>query len=568
MKRKFLYSVAVLTSISMLSACVGDLDAEPIDTKTKTADVAFASSESYAQYANYAYSYYSLVSQSDPGTSDIAVSDAGQSEFIRQYQFLNELSTDAMKCIWGDDYIDGVQYQRWTTTNTAVIAVYLRALKGVAICNQFLDESVSGDSAVTGRGHGDMLDEVRAYRGELRLLRAIYYEILLDMFGNPPLALPEHIGSTVFPSQLGRQGLFEWVENECLELIDGDELPATRVAYPRLSKGAAYAVLARMYLNAEVYTGTARWQDAQTYAEKCIAEGGYSLCPNYSYMFRQDNSTNGAQNEFIVAALYDSNTTQSWGGTTHLISSSINSDMMNSVAANLMATGELASGYDQVYIEQWNGYHVSNEFVMDNFDLQGVVWDGSKPFGYDREASDKRALFYNEGFSQTFNNSSSEITSGWACLKWLPLTSAGVPWMITQNQKFSSADFPIFRLAEMYLISAEAEARMNGNTLTATNTGYQRISQLRQRANGASDVMPATIDLDYILRERTRELMWEGHRRPDLIRYGYYTSSTYPWPYKAGILEGNATIDSYRTIFPIIQSDMQVNDNLVQNPGY
>lgn len=561
MKKILLYSVALLTSVSMFSACVGDLDTVPMAETTITADKAFAESDSYDQYVNYAYSYFSLVSQGDPGTSDIAVSDAGQSEFTRQYMFLNELSADGLKCIWGDDYVDGLQYGRWTTTNAAIMAVYLRGLKGVAICNQFLHETVSSDGAVTGRGHEDRLDDVRAYRSEMRLLRAVYYAILLDLYGNPPLVLPENIGSTNFPTQLGRAGLFAWIENELKELIADEYLPATRVTYPRLSKGAAWAVLARLYLNAEVYTGTARWSDAQTAAEKVIAEGGYQLNSNYANLFRQDNSTNGAQNEFIVAATYDAQKTQSWGGTTHLVYASVNSDLR-------LIVSSLFGHSSDIYKNQWNGYHVSDDFVMTNFELQGVEWGQNTSWGYSREASDKRAMFTNAGFAKEFENEVSDITTGWACLKWVPLTSDNQPLLTQLDIEFSSADFPIFRLAEMYLISAEAEARQKGGSLSSSDQGYKRIQALRQRANGATDVMPMTIDLDYILKERARELYWEGHRRTDLIRYGLFTTSAYPWPFKGGVPDGKAAIDGYRTVYPIITTDLAANPNLVQNEGY
>jgi hypothetical protein len=86
-------------------------------------------------------------------------------------------------------------------------------------------------------------------------------------------------------------------------------------------------VLARLYLNAEVYTGTARWSDAKTAAEKVITEGGYELCDNYKYLFYQDNTTNGAQKEFIIAAMYDTKTTPSYGGTTHLAVAAVNETM-------------------------------------------------------------------------------------------------------------------------------------------------------------------------------------------------------------------------------------------------
>lgn len=565
MKQILKYSLALLASGAMFTSCLSDLDTQPLSENVSTVDQAFAAPESYSQYANYAYAYFSFVSQGDPGSSDIAVDNAGQSEYIRQYMGLNEMSTDSFKVCdaWSDDYVKPLQYNKWTGTNAAVMAVYLRGLKAVAMCNEFLSDAVSSDAAVLGRGHEAVLDDVRAYRSELRLLRALHYEILLDLFGNPPMVTYEGTLSGALPKQLGRTELFKWVESELLALTEDEYLPAKPVSYPRLSKGAAWAILARMYLNAEVYTGTARWEDAKNAAEKVINEGGYELCSDYKKLFLQDNSTNGAQKEFIVAAMYDSAKTQSYGGTTHLVQASVN---------ETMATKEihLLFGLENpIYNGQWNGYHVSDEFVMENFDLQGVVWGGSTvDWGYDVARSDYRAAFYNYGFTQEFVNESSEITTGWACLKWLPLDSNNYSLMADKGYAFSSADFPIFRLAEMYLIAAEADARIKGGSLSSGDDGYGYLETIYQRANGEEAVLPFSVDLDWILKERVRELMWEGHRRVDLIRYGLFLTAENPWPYKNGIKSGVAAIESHRTVYPIITSDMLTNPGLEQNEGY
>ena len=581
MKKIFVYGVSVLMSASLAVSCLNDLDTKPLDETVFTADKAFADPSSYDQYLNYAYSYFSLVSQGDAGSSDIAVSDAGQSEFIRQYTVLNEMTTDALKCVWGDDYVASVNYDRWTGSTSSVMAVYLRGMKAIAICNQFLDEAVSGDSEVIGRGHEAKLGDVRRYRAELRLLRAVYYSVMLDMFGNPPLVLPEHIGSSDFPRQMstdfkeGRRMMFEWIEGELKSLTADDNLATSRseVEYPRFTKGAAYAVLARLYLNAEVYTGTARWQDAMDASKWVIEKGGYELCPNYGDLFLQDNSTNGAQKEFIIAALYDCDTTQSYGGTTHLLYSAINSDMQPIISAalaekygktypNLNAnedSKEEEKNTPNIYRNQWNGYHCSEDFIAKNFDIDfNAVASGPFP-----EAKDGRALLYK--FEDSFTNETSVITSGYSCIKWLPIDKYGNYITNANSKDFSSADFPLYRLAEMHLIYAEACVRLNGS-LDADGRNY--LLALGERANGAGYTLPASIDADWILSERVRELMWEGHRRVDLIRFGYFTSSSYTWPYKAGIADGRAAIDAHRTVFPIINSDLVANSNLVQNPGY
>lgn len=565
MKQILKYSLALLASGAMFTSCLSDLDTQPLSQNISTADQAFAKPESYSQYANYAYAYFSFVSQGDPGSSDIAVDNAGQSEYIRQYMDLNEMAADSFKvcAAWSDDYVKPLQYGSWNGTNAAVVAVYQRGLKAVAMCNEFLSDAVSGDAAVIGRGHEAVLDDVRAYRSELRLLRALHYEILMDLFGNPPMITYEGMTSGALPTQMGRAELFKWIEGELLALTEDEFLSDKPVAYPRVSKGAAWAILARMYLNAEVYTGTPRWSDAKNAAEKVINEGGYELCPDYKYLFLQDNSTNGAQKEFIVAAMYDSVKTQSYGGTTHLVQASVNENM---------ATKEihLLFGLENpIYNGQWNGYHVSNEFVMENFNLQGVVWGGSEiGWGYDVARSDYRAAFYNYGFAQEFNNETSDITSGWACLKWVPLDSNNYSLMADKGYAFSSADFPIFRLGEMYLIAAEADARMKGGELTTGDAGYNHLLTLYRRANGEEATIPFTVDLDWILKERVRELMWEGHRRVDLIRYGLFLTAEYPWPYKNGIKSGVAAMESHRSVYPIITSDMITNPGLKQNQGY
>jgi len=547
--------VLAAASLLMLTSCIKDLDTLPLNETDATSETAYANPENYLNGLAYIYGYWALVSQNNPGSSDLDFNDAGQSELIRMYMVLNELSTDSFKIIWGDNYISPIQYHKWTSAdNEAIIAVYTRCMKGITLVNEYLIQT--SDGRLEERGHSSSTDLVHQYRAEARFNRALFYYLLLDLYGNPPFALEENIGGEL-PEQIGRANLYAWIEEELLGLANGAEMPEKGdVPYPRATKGAVWAVLARMYLNAEVYTGTAQWQKAKD-AAKNVIDMGYTLHDNYQELFMQDNTTNGATNEFIYAISYDKDNTQSWGGTTHLVSSTLSADANTNIGKELGLS-------TRINPESWNGYHVADDYVQ-RFHLAGVEWGATLGLGYNRAQSDKRAFFYNLGSVLEFDNTTTD--TGWRCWKFTGLYSDGHAVSDSEsNYKFSSIDFPLFRLAEMYLIYAEADARLNGGYVSdPTAKGY--IAQLRSRA-GVTASTPTSIDLDWLLDERARELMWEGHRRTDLIRYGYFTAMTFPWTLKGGVANGKVSLPEYREIYPIILDDLNANPKLVQNPGY
>ena len=555
---KLINKISILALALMFSSCLGDLNTVPLKKTDMLAGDAYSSDASYLNALAYINGYYMLVGQSDAGANDLGYKDAGQSEFLRQWHCLNEMTTDALKCVWGDTYVPELCTNSWSTTNLALDCVYTRALKGITLVNEYLLNTT--DSMLESRGQSHLKEVVRGYRAEARFHRAMFFYVLMDIVGNPPFPMPEDIGG--LPKQIERADLFDWLEEELLDLASAEsDMPAYgAVPYPRPTKGAVWALLSRMYLNAEVYTGEARWQDAKDASEEVI-KMGYQIHDSFENLFRQDNTTNGAVEEFIFAIAYDRVTTQSWGGTTTLVSASIDSDMNKALAAALnVPNAEFIGG------DKWAGYHTTDEYVQ-NFELTGVEWGTDDAFGFDRTKNDKRALVSNFGCTQTFDPE--VMASGWYCWKFCGLDSEGkctqVEAEVTEgNFKLSSADFPMFRLAEIYLNYAEADARLNGGTV-ADQKAKDYISELRTRAGVST---PASIDVEWILQERARELMWEGHRRVDLIRYGKYTSSSFPWPQKNGILSGNSAIPEYRTIFPLIQSDYSAHGSLKQNPNY
>lgn len=551
---KKIYSILILAiSALALSSCVWDLDTHLLNETEKTADEAYATEADYLAALTYINAYYNFVSAGDPGTSDISVKDSGQSELVRQYINLNELSVDSFKCAWAaDSYVAELQNDRWTATeNAATIAVYTRCLKGITLVNEFLIQTEA--DKLEARGHQSLAGTIAGYRAEARFHRALFFYFLMDLFGNPPFPTTANIMGDA-PEQIKRADLFNWIEGECNDLLSGSDMPAKgAVPYPRPTKGSVQALLARMYLNAEVYTGTARWQDAKNAAEAVIRMG-YILHPNYQELFMQDNTESGAAaDEFIFGIEYDRDHAQSWGGTTTLCSAFVGGSANSKI-------GSLLGLNSTIMPEDWDGYHVAPDYVA-RFELKGENWDGDG-FGYDRARSDKRAFFYNEGEPDFI---ATVTKTGWRCWKWSSLKSDGtILDRNSDNFKFSSSDFPIFRLAEMYLIYAEADARMN-NGKTTDATALSLIQALRDRAGVE---MPDEVTLDWLLDERARELMLEGHRRTDLIRYGYFTSASFPWANKGGVKNGKVALPSYRTLYPLLTSDINANSNLVQNPGY
>jgi len=541
MKKIIITIVAVLA----FASCEKDLNTLPLNDYDQTSEVAYNDPGSYLKGLAYINAYYNFVSQNDPGKSDLSFDDAGQSELLRQWLNMNDLPTGSLDIGWGDSYISSIAAHTWTNAdNNAIIAVYTRCMKGIALVNEFLLQTT--DSKLSARGHNSNKAEVEGYRAEAKFHRAMFYYILLDEFGIPPFATEDNIGGAL-PEQKTRADLAKWVEDELLALVaDGSAMPKKgQVAYPRPTQDACWALLARLYLNDEVYTGTARWEDAKAAAKKVI-DNGYSLHPNYSELFMQDNGQTCAGDEFIFAIEYDTDHARSWGGTTTLSSGSFDDATNAAVVSHLKATSFPGLTLPYVSAEVWNGYHLDPAWVSANLEIKGL---GTAPLGYDPATSDKRLMLYASDLTSAY--ASNKATTGWRNWKWAKIASDGT--VVERGDadnpswKFSSADFAIFRLPEMYYIYAEADARLHGGS-TSDADAIKWIKALRDRAGLSAP--GASMTVEYILKDKAAEYLWEGQRRQDEIRLGIFDT------------------DPNRYVYPILESDRSVNANLEQNKGY
>lgn len=483
-----------------------------------------------------------LTGQTGPdGNSDLANIDEGMSNMIRQIFNANELTTDEAHCTWGDAGLPEYMHNTWTDTHPMLEALYNRLTFGVTLSNYFLEQANGTDA------------ETLQERAEVRFMRCLYYYYLMDLYGNPPFLTTV---STSNPPQISRADLFAWIEGE-LKAIDGETADATEVladkpSYGRPPKAAAWLLLSRMYLNAEVYTGQAQWQNAKDYAKRVMDDADYHLLKTgkngysaYQLLFMGDNDTNGAQNEILLPAIHDGITTQTWGGCLFLIAAPVD--------------GQILVDYPTGTSENWGGYTCRKQFVekfFPNDDApQGV------PTQVAKAANDDRALFYTKDHTLNIQDESNFKNSGYAYIKYLNTHSDG---SATHHTQFVDTDYPMLRVGEAYLNFAEADARLNGGT--CSQEGIDAIKELRGRANASTNFTQFT--LSQIEDEWSREFGYEGMRRMVLVRFGHFGGqSEYRWEYEGGVATG-ASFPAYRNIFAIPSSDLNANSNLHQNPGY
>ena len=540
MKKYIKHSIFGVILALSLSACMKDLDQEPIDPDSFTEKDVFKNATEAKGALAKIYASLSLTGQKGPaGDGDIAGADEGSTGYTRMQFYLQVASTDEAIIRWSDAGVPDFHNMSWTPANTFNNAYYNRLGQQIAFANSFIDnaQALASDP------------EVGYYIAEARFIRAYAYYNVIDAFGKAPLVTSSK--ADLKPAQNTRAELFNFVESE-LKDLEGKLKAARANEYGRVDVVAAQALLARLYLNAKVYIGQDKYTDCITYAKKVIASS-YSLNTTdannngtaYDELFLADNNSNGAQNEFIFLASFDGLNTKTYGGTAFIIHGATGGNMnASSLGIN----------------DGWSGLTAPKEFV-NKFEVSARN-SNNEPTAW----KDKRAMFYTDG--QTYENTDLKdfTKSGYAITKFKNITSTGAAGK-DPEKKFPDTDLPLIRLAEVYLTYAEAVLRGGTGGDRATALGY--INQLRSRAygNASGNIADSDLTLDFILDERARELYWEGLRRTDLIRYGKFTGGSYLWSFKGGAASGVAVPD-YRNLYPIPQDARTANENLTQNTGY
>lgn len=527
------YYIALLLCL-LGAACTKKLDRLP--TNDITADKAYKDAAGYKQGLAKVYAAFALTGNTGgTGSPDIPsqiISDEGNSDFLRLYFNLQELTTDEAAWTWQNDAgIQGLHEMSWSAINPIVDGLYYRSFFQISLCNEFIRQSA--DDVISSHGiTGGSADSVRTYRQEARFIRAYQYWVLLDLFANPPFVTEKDAIASSIPKQIQRKDLFNYVESELKDLSTSLKAPKTN-EYGRADQAAAWALLARLYLNAAVYTGTGRYTDAITYCNKIIS-AGYTLHPDYTQLVLADDNLN--TDEFIFTINYDGTYTQNYGGTTYLVHG----------PAGIPGSISGSNG-------SWSGLRLTQNFINLFPDYSGNT--------------DHRAQFYQTGQNVVMKDLYTQ-TDGLSTFKFRNVTRSGGPAPHADPQgNFSDIDFPLFRLGEVYLTYAESVLR--GGSGGDANTALNYVNLLRTRAfkGTTGNITAGQLTTDFILDERGREMYYEAIRRTDLIRYGKFTTGAYLWAWKGGVVTGTAVADKYN-IFPIPSTDISSNPNLKQNTGY
>lgn len=561
---KFLAAVA--GSMLCFTSCVNDLDTLPLNEWDVTSEAAYgADEEDYVQ--GLAKLYNSIATHN---LYDIRDVDAGATSAIRALWACQEITTDACKIAWGNDpWPRAMNTNTWSDAeNEAVYGVFFRSLQSISWVNEYLRQTAP--SKLSDRGvSAELAAKIEGFRAEARFIRAFFYWMAMDTFGAVPFSTEDSAFGSEAPKQADAKTIYNYIVGELEALAaEGSAMPASQSNYPRADKGSALGLLARVYLNAEVYAGEPAYDKCKSTCVR-IFSMGYSLAPTYAELFRGDNGQNlDARKEFLFAVDYDSEFQQSYGGTSFLTLAAVATD---DVSALLRPNGVNGG---------WGGIRCTKDFVTkyfgvdsDNATLNGGTYEQG---AYTISGTDDRAKLFSPGYGA---RAGLEIKNedqlylfeyGWMCQKF-----NNIPHDMTEeefretaaNEAFADIDFPVIRLGDVYLMYAESCVRLGQNVADA----QEKLNDLIRRSHGEAHQLASswtTEERDWFVAERARELYWEASRRTDLIRYGLFCGNELLWPFKGGTSQAGQSFPEFKKLFAIPASQIVANPDLQNPDGY
>lgn len=547
-----------------MSSCVGDLDIEPNDPNLVNPNDPNFNANTIAM----CYTGIACSGIDGAGSSYITGLDAGTSAYLRCTVMLNDYPTDEMVFLWSDAGIPDLVVNTWGAENGIIYGAYYRLLGHIAVCNQFLANTAGNEDA-----------EVQEMRAEARVLRAYSYYNMIDFFGQTSF-ITEEFETGAEPVQISRKEGFDFIEQELKDVVD-NKLIAEVPVYGRVGLDGAEALLARLYLNAEVFSGTPRWADCQARCRNIIqrheGKGGFNgsgLANHWLYLFCRDNSefmaggANAAENEILFGIAYDDTMTQSYGGSTFVINSSIGADChyMLMTQYGTSAPWSCFRGTKQM----------AEKFYGLNSDVRNSMWkSGLLPAGVDENGKEFAAEDYSDefkGFTGDWKTCGGNAMVKFTGLRMNAARDGGFNVNAqgfapdADNTDFASTDWPIIRLADVYLMFAECY--INGNVGNQADA-LKYFNYVRERA-GSPAITASELTIGNLMDERAREFYYECVRRPDLIRNNMYVGpSQLVWQFKGSTADPAGTrIDDKFALYPIPSAVLNSQPDFKQNPGY
>lgn len=536
-KIQYIISAVILTVIT--AACVKDLDQYP-HTDSTSKDV-YVDADGYQSVLSgiYAAMIQRIANVSTEGRSQ---------NYFRTLWMFQDASTDSMDAVWlSGESLNEVNSLSWTAGNSWVSAMYYHIYNIVAMSNELIRNAEEED--IAGFSEAEKA-RIRIYRDEARFLRAYSYMHAVDFYpGMSFITEKDPVGSFI-PTIYDRRQMFAFIESELRDIAG--TLPES--GYAHATSYSAWALLARLYINAETWTGTSRADDC---IEACreVLKGGFTLEEDYSKLFNGDNHLR--TNEIIFALACDGARTSTWDATTFITCGSV----LDNFADYDKVSGTLNSG-------PWNNHRARPELAdaFEEGDSRNLLisydrlayseYDNMASSGYYRKEGDTRYIYKDRSKDIIGHD---ETTSGYRFAKWTNLTDDG-GCASDCSTGGANTDIPVLRLADVHLMLAEAVLR--GGTGATLTDALASVNAVRRRAFGsdAGNITSGELTLDFILQERLRELYMECIRRTDLIRFGKYTSG-YRWQWKGGVKEGK-DVDGRYAFLPVPEAELSVHPGL------